>query len=222
MANFYPRPPRGGRRNGHRHHQKLEGFLSTPSARRATPHFSVVLQNLVDFYPRPPRGGRRPAVPATRSASSYFYPRPPRGGRPGDVPGGEVLDQFLSTPSARRATRHRERNQCDGSYFYPRPPRGGRPRSPASGIFRFYFYPRPPRGGRRLPKCQAVRVGVFLSTPSARRATIAVPGVGADALDFYPRPPRGGRRGIVPRVVAQAKFLSTPSARRATRSSRQR
>ena len=79
---------------------------------------------------------------------------------------------------------------------------------------------------------------LFLSTPSARRAT----GAGAEPLQccryFYPRPPRGGRRraflqgrlpvyfyprpprggrlhpGISP--CCTPKFLSTPSARRAT------
>ena len=33
-----------------------------------------------------------------------FYPRPPRGGRRPDPAGAVVSDQFLSTPSARRAT----------------------------------------------------------------------------------------------------------------------
>ena len=59
----------------------------------------------------------------------------------------------------------------------------------------------------------------FLSTPSARRATVP-----ADrervrpVFDFYPRPPRGGRPVVgVPSVLTR-QFLSTPSARRATRS----
>ena len=34
--NFYPRPPRGGRRNRLLHYQEMLEFLSTPSARRAT------------------------------------------------------------------------------------------------------------------------------------------------------------------------------------------
>ena len=34
----------------------------------------------------------------------------------------------------------------------------------------------------------------FLSTPSARRATVFCAHDQADHLDFYPRPPRGGRR----------------------------
>ncbi len=56
------------------------------------------------------------------------------------------------------------------------------------------FYPRPPRGGR--PKSCA---GI---APSGY---------------FYPRPPRGGRRAWQNHLIdARDKFLSTPSARRAT------
>ena len=33
------------------------------------------------------------------------------------------------------------------------------------------FYPRPPRGGRPQPISIPVEIGLFLSTPSARRAT---------------------------------------------------
>ena len=33
------------------------------------------------------------------------------------------------------------------------------------------FYPRPPRGGRRWQVCLALAANLFLSTPSARRAT---------------------------------------------------
>ena len=36
----------------------------------------------------------------------YFYPRPPRGGRQGFRRTVDTLVQFLSTPSARRATRY--------------------------------------------------------------------------------------------------------------------
>ena len=38
-----------------------------------------------------------------------------------------------------------------------------------------YFYPRPPRGGRRVDRRRGVFRQVFLSTPSARRATRFVP-----------------------------------------------
>ena len=85
-----------------------------------------------------------------------------------------ALKLFLSTPSARRATR-----------FCWRP--GGGP---------WHFYPRPPRGGRleiaRTPK-NSIK---FLSTPSARRATCRCPCCCCQTGYFYPRPPRGGRRGM--------------------------
>ena len=79
---FYPRPPRGGRHAGAAgyrgacpisiHALREEGdkaarqaivdnaiFLSTPSARRATPGIQMHIIPAHDFYPRPPRGGRR-------------------------------------------------------------------------------------------------------------------------------------------------------------------
>ena len=82
--------------------------------------------------------------------------------------------QFLSTPSARRATRCSGQGGGSGCDFYPRPPRGGRRapyppdreqvsqisihalREEGDNSFALYtlaqlnFYPRPPRGGRPL------------------------------------------------------------------------
>ena len=80
-TNFYPRPPRGGRRGGCALHgiandisihalreegddkvleiiHKYIKFLSTPSARRATVTFCLMVISTSNFYPRPPRGGR--------------------------------------------------------------------------------------------------------------------------------------------------------------------
>ena len=127
---------------------------------------------------------------------------------------------FLSTPSARRATVVNVFTELPIYDFYPRPPRGGRP-------FRLqllrwkpcYFYPRPPRGGRHAAKTPFDTAGlVFLSTPSARRATpwpatahqrgrISIHAlreegdhartrVPCGSTNFYPRPPRGGRQSI--------------------------
>ena len=39
------------------------------------------------------------------------------------------------------------------------------------------------------------RVNLFLSTPSARRATTSSKNKRTNDKNFYPRPPRGGRRG---------------------------
>ena len=122
---------------------------------------------------------------------------------------------FLSTPSARRATCRSDRSRVDTGNFYPRPPRGGRHHPPGNGQPRKNFYPRPPRGGRQGGKPHQAGNGTFLSTPSARRATLADLGCTITSeflstpsarratsavgfcvvalLHFYPRPPRGGR-----------------------------
>ena len=122
--------------------------------------------------------------------------------------------------------------------FYPRPPRGGRPPPSKNGQTGGYFYPRPPRGGRPYEDAGKIVAVLFLSTPSARRATNAAAEgirriyISIHALreegdawsttrsscgqDFYPRPPRGGRQVVSVRGPADPEFLSTPSARRAT------
>ena len=146
---------------------------------------------------------------------------------------------FLSTPSVRRATPSRHFLLRADAYFYPRPPRGGRQPGLAGRKDISYFYPRPPRGGRRLgqtgratqfpisiyalreegdrtltgkwPKARA-----FLSTPSARRATLQCLVTWSSHRYFYPRPPRGGRPSAAGQHAEPDRFLSTPSARRAT------
>ena len=103
IDNFYPRPPRGGRRKPVSMGQDDYQFLSTPSARRATisaHEYEVYCQFL--STPSARRATLRPAPqPAYRS---HFYPRPPRGGRPKDNEAAIAAIKFLSTPSARRAT----------------------------------------------------------------------------------------------------------------------
>ena len=146
---------------------------------------------------------------------------------------------FLSTPSARRATHKCGIHIEDWKHFYPRPPRGGRLPSILCCSTNSYFYPRPPRGGRPLFSsfCALIflisihalreegdtvmRIAVcwdtaFLSTPSARRATIRKPSIVHSHVYFYPRPPRGGRLSKPFPDSDSLLFLSTPSARRAT------
>ena len=80
--------------------------------------------------------------------------------------------------------------------FYPRPPRGGRRRLTGAVPTMTYFYPRPPRGGRPdAPRATLMRK-LFLSTPSARRATSGRSPCCIPGRYFYPRPPRGGRRAL--------------------------
>ena len=147
----------------------------------------------------------------------YFYPRPLRGGRQGALSQVIAAAQFLSTPSARRATSSPFDACVPWSDFYPRPLRGGRPallrscRSShgflstpsarrATTAARLWtrrlpnFYPRPLRGGRPEDKYKELSAKLFLSTPSARRATQKPPRVPQEHQHFYPRPLRGGRR----------------------------
>ena len=168
-----------------------------------------------------------------------FYPRPPRGGRRIVQPFRSKPFGFLSTPSARRATTYRKEqpsaltisihalreegdrldtiSNISRTHFYPRPPRGGRRTCGRHGQSLRHFYPRPPRGGRRPEQHYHFALEKFLSTPSARRATLSVLCSHFGCADFYPRPPRGGRP-CVRLIRRRAKiFLSTPSARRATR-----
>ena len=213
--NFYPRPPRGGRPRGSRRNNKMG-----------------------DFYPRPPRGGRRQYTLIVVLYPQFLSTPSARRATPQIKMGGNETI-FLSTPSARRATAVAPANVLAETYFYPRPPRGGRRRplrlhpphthisihalreeGDQSGAGRKKtapdFYPRPPRGGRLGGQSAPIMQGLFLSTPSARRATIPATSPCTSTGDFYPRPPRGGRLTTLnyPKIIE--KFLSTPSARRAT------
>ena len=244
-------------------HDEIREFLSTPSARRATAVRDIVMVSNTRFLSTPSarRATRRRA--GLSESKSYFYPRPPRGGRPvvvvhvcfiqpisihalreeGDTAApvaAAAVSQFLSTPSARRATLklgavrpagnisiHALREEgdaqsrdglcagCDISIHALREEgdkllpmlyepdvdisihalrEEGDPASCRRATQNTYFYPRPPRGGRRTSTRDFGVLLLFLSTPSARRATSASP---------------------MP-VKMLFLFLSTPSARRAT------
>ena len=217
---FYPRPPRGGRRSSGSHCSSFRQY----------------------FYPRPPRGGRRRrrrtgavqrkiSIHALREEGDLafhiinnaffdFYPRPPRGGRRGSITGLNFNDEFLSTPSARRATDevshssgyteisiHALREEGDQQQadcqkhskrdFYPRPPRGGRlPGISTSAIILSISIHALREEGDSGLSFSASASARFLSTPSARRATVPQGVEGVPKADFYPRPPRGGRQSI--------------------------
>ena len=72
------------------------------------------------------------------------------------------------------------------------------------------FYPRPPRGGRHLSLVRSAKSSVFLSTPSARRATSRLVIWVYCPIYFYPRPPRGGRRGLHGSWTASKHFYPRP------------
>ena len=156
-ANFYPRPPRGGRRRNAAHSRK-QLRISIHALREEGDGLGVWdYSNQPDFYPRPPRGGRR-GYNFRIKVKRDFYPRPPRGGRracgrvcfrvctisihalreegdtsPADAKGAGKI--FLSTPSARRATPKRSPFWWCWKDFYPRPPRGGRQQKQRQNLY---------------------------------------------------------------------------------------
>ena len=149
MRYFYPRPPRGRRRENIQCEAKLlaisihalreEGDAYEPFHLREKIEISIhALREEGDF------------LPVYFVLDRYnFYPRPPRGGRHPARHRPVAQQRFLSTPSARRATSISMSFAKAFLHFYPRPPRGGRPKTTQG------------RGHRHK----------FLSTPSARRAT---------------------------------------------------
>ena len=108
-----------------------------------------------------------------------------------------IREKFLSTPSARRATTCGLTLWFLVRYFYPRPLRGGRHwlSSLSARRLRISIHALCEEGdGHSAPDGQ--RAALFLSTPSARRATRRCSGKSVLSRDFYPRPLRGGRHGL--------------------------
>ena len=126
---------------------KSELFLSTPSARRATVMSMPSCIEIGNFYPRPPRGGRRVqtfspspfwiSIHALREEGDSYQ----RAGR---------IAMIISIHALR------EEGDPSSTLLLWRVP---------------YFYPRPPRGGRLWAWQPKKAASLFLSTPSARRAT---------------------------------------------------
>ena len=153
-----------------------------------------------------------PAVPLD---FANFYPRPPRGGRPSASQISYAGWQFLSTPSARRATFVRQMSWHDAKFLSTPSARRATPcavhlrcmrqisihalreEGDVAGIVhlrvlnRFLSTPSARRATCR--RCRVYRWMAFLSTPSARRATFQTKRTGWGKEYFYPRPPRGGR-----------------------------
>ena len=169
-------------------------FLSTPSARRATGSLTPIsASRSISIHALreegdPPR--RRTVLPR-----GDFYPRPPRGGRR-RVLFSQNIDQIISIHALReegdRGPVHcgqpdrdisihalREEgdrfclkvNRCDNN-FYPRPPRGGRQPDTRKwrGSQSISIHALREEGDQLL-YCPNCGLPIFLSTPSARRAT---------------------------------------------------
>ena len=147
-------------------------------------------------------------------------------------------DRFLSTPSARRATYgrplfnsvedisiHALREEGDAAHsagsrrstnFYPRPPRGGRPTDTAFIEVDYLFLSTPSARRATDGLAQLIPDGLFLSTPSARRATQLVPHLQWNRPIFLSTPSARRATSACQDKRIGLRFLSTPSARRAT------
>ena len=194
MDDFYPHPPRGGR-----HLAELQNIMmraisihalreegDDPSAGR--------WRRVHNFYPRPPRGGRRLSCRHLLDAVQISIHALREEGDRRRSASTIALKLFLSTPSARRATRFCWRPGGGPWHFYPRPPRGGRLldfdvligtdeisihalREEGDLVIFFLFLLLPisihalrEEGDGVKHRCP-VKLRQFLSTPSARRAT---------------------------------------------------
>ena len=83
--------------------------------------------------------------------------------------------KFLSTPSARRATIRGFCAAVAAKYFYPRPPRGGRPVFGVRLMILMVISIHALREEGDVDVIDLVDLALgFLSTPSARRATVAL------------------------------------------------
>ena len=191
-------------------------FLSTPSARRATwQHTSADKAFNISIHALREEGDRLPTC-ETRKVR-HFYPRPPRGGRPASVGFAVAVSRFLSTPSARRATKTTADHGRKHKFLSTPSARRatGFNQVPRLDITRISIHALREEGDKLRSATLSSR-SVFLSTPSARRATSCGRGKPPNCLHFYPRPPRGGRPFYGVSVDYLLGFLSTPSARRAT------
>ena len=134
---FYPRPPRGGRRSYAYVAQYVNKFLSTPSARRATCDRRFRCKSTTKFL----------STPSARRATAFI------------VSLTSCRRLFLSTPSARRATEHqqqRHKRRCISIHALREE---GDANCPAFLVRSTDFYPRPPRGGRPVTELDEHVVG---------------------------------------------------------------
>ena len=131
------------------------------------------MKQRTDFYPRPPRGGR-PFRYGRIFWAIQFLSTPSARRATSSAEPGRWHTEFLSTPSARRATLASLTIAQAILDFYPRPPRGGRP----------YLFPR-----HFLYQCISIHALREEGDCSSKRKP-------SRSSNFYPRPPRGGRPDI--------------------------
>ena len=131
-----------------------------------------------------------------------FYPRPPRGGRPGC--GGELaVNVNISIHALREEGDPHLAKQAAGGVISIHALREEGDKYALFDMTQSTIFLSTPSARRatvgEVPFTYLVLE--FLSTPSARRATGAIHGGETFQWNFYPRPPRGGRRNAVNSVI---------------------
>ena len=215
MDHFYPRPPRGGRRISGGVVDGVLQFLSTPSARRATRQETPFSRSRwISIHALREEGD----VFFHRFSSNilHFYPRPPRGGRLGFPMGFRGFFRISIHALREEGDRHHF-DQLFGWAISIHALREEGDRSIlTTPLFPIHFYPRPPRGGRLDLPLLLSPVRIFLSTPSAGRATHPPTGRSSSSCISIHALREEGDDLLVLLYHQSCKFLSTPSARRAT------
>ena len=146
----------------------------------------------------------------------YFYPRPPRGGRHEYLGAANITVQFLSTPSARRATDPRVLLQRARTISIHALREEGDHVAQPSQLANLLFLSTP--SARRATQVKQRTPGRdgFLSTPSARRATKRQCFLRGQRMISIHALREEGDQQVKQRTPGRDGFLSTPSARRAT------
>ena len=155
FPDFYPRPPRGGRRENDSgpwaqtqisiHALREEGDQEARCAALGSLEISIhALREEGDLRPQHFQG--HPTAISIHALREEGDP-----------------DLYRLHPESHMISIHALREEGDFvrcrswaeiADFYPRPPRGGRPWHPGVSAPAHYFYPRPPRGGRQQKQRQ--------------------------------------------------------------------
>ena len=127
--------------------------------------------------------------------NSYFYPRPPRGGRHILRYGHRGLHEFLSTPSARRATEDAEAYRTRLSIFLSTPSarRATEGAVQHDRVILISIHALREEGdaatGETVFALNRISIHALREEGDGKRHLY-----GCGLGDFYPRPPRGGRQ----------------------------